>query len=158
MKRRGRNHLGSRGICDFSTACTVSHQGLTRARRRAIWASIVVGWIGVTECLTGGQLMSNGVGKLSHLIRPLHHHPVLFHATYDSSHYITFMGSPGLPEADSVAFQSTQPTVTPPAPTVKPTFWVWESSLKRLEKANKSRSGGRGAAWKHKRATVFLHF
>lgn len=38
-------------------------------------------------------------------------------------------------------------------PTVKPTFWVWEPSSKRLEKANKNRSGGR-LSWNHACNTV----
>lgn len=77
-----------------------------------------------------------GSSSLSHIVA--RHLWLLNH----SSHYITFMGSPGLLEADSVGFQSLCAGHCRP-PLCEPTFWVWDPSSKRAERANKKRGAGK---------------
>lgn len=76
-----------------------------------------------------------GSSSLSHIVA--RHLWFLNH----SSHYITFMGSPGLLEADSVGFQSLCAGHFSP-PLCEPTFWVWDPSSKRAERANKKKGVG----------------
>lgn len=93
-------------------------------RTRAVW-DFKCGWVDRRDKVFGRWAADVKWGwKWSHLIQPLHHYPILFYATYDSSHYITFMGSPGLPEAGSVEFQSMGAWLPVPSPLWRPPHCV----------------------------------
>lgn len=115
MKRCGQSHFSFRDVCDFFQQ--VQFHLRSGENRTASHEGFKCGWVN-----RRGEVFDRWAAnvkwgwKLSHLIRPLHHYPILFHATNDSSHCITLMGSPGLLEADSVGFQSVGAWLPVPTP------------------------------------------
>lgn len=106
MKRRGQSHFSFYDVCDYFFQHVQFHLD-SGGNRTPSHLAFKCGWVNRCDKMFDRWAADVKWGwKLSHLNRPLHHYPILFDATYDSSHYITFMGSPGLPEAASVGFQS----------------------------------------------------
>lgn len=57
------SYFSFRDVCDFSAHVQFHLGGGENRTPGPIWASNVVGQIGVTKSLTGGEPMSNGVGN-----------------------------------------------------------------------------------------------